>query len=860
MLSLHRRTILAMSFLFGLAGLSSAHAGEPDKPRLDAQGEPLPVEAVQRLGSSSFRVGPYGWGAALSPDGKTIALLGYKKGILLLDSRTGKEIKHFNTPGNDSNHSMTYSPNGKTIALAGLEGVLLLDAESGKVQGKVEVILREYFRSAISFSADSQRIAVGDDYSTHGKLTATVWNADGSKNLHSLEVVHSRHAQVALSDDGKLLATWGENAHDRDISLIIQLWDTVTGKELKKIVVEGDGVSAVALSPNGKEMAVADDDSSITIWDLKTGKLVHRVPARRKSGWLLRYSPDGKVLVAGTTDGVVQVWETAGYRRLGVTEVGECTLMSVAFLPEKKVLVLALDECAIRVWEAPSGRSVSPMEGHTGQVTAVQFSPNGKKVLSAGTDGVRMWNAATGKSERRTLFPDFPDDRNINSRQHYMLSPDGRTVVTTNAQTKRRSRVMDLATEREQYGLDIRFDYIGENVAFSADGKMMAVVSTIPSPANGIGIQVWNLVSGQEVAALFATASYTHAVALSADGKSVLLASSGSVQGGAAQASEVTLWDVTTGKKRWSVPRDNQGTTHLAFSPAGDLIAAAGESGVHLFEATTGAELRQFENSDNMQINCLRFSPDGRMLAAGTGQTGETETGTVRLWETATAKQRVELSGHRGRVNALAFSPDGRVLASASDDTTVLLWDLTGKWNADVRAAAQLKPAEFNVLWNDLNDTDAAKSYRLVQHLAAYPEEAVALVKAKLPPAKAAPLDPAMMDKMIAQLDHDDFARREQASKYLAEVGKAAEPALTKALEAQPSPEKKKRLTELLAVLNPKGPTPEMVRPTRALEVLERLGTAEARQLLEELAKGDKNAKLTQEAKATLKGLGATTP
>jgi hypothetical protein len=121
-------------------------------------------------------------------------------------------------------------------------------------------------------------------------------------------------------------------------------------------------------------------------------------------------------------------------------------------------------------------------------------------------------------------------------------------------------------------------------------------------------------------------------------------------------------------------------------------------------------------------------------------------------------------------------------------------------------------------------------------------------------------VDAAAIDKMIAQLDHDDFTRREQASKFLGEAGKAAEPALTKALAAQPSSEKKRRLVELLEALKPAGPTLEMVRPTRALEVLERLGTAEARQLLEELAKGDKNAQLTQDAKATLKRLGASMP
>jgi WD40 repeat protein len=858
MLTRHRRIILASAFLFVFAGLSPAKGAEPDKPRLDSPGEPLPAEAVQRLGSLAFRVGTPWRPAVLSPDGKTIAQYEeWVNSIVLLDSRTGKEVKRFHIP--DGCLLLAYSPNGKTIAGMNNKRVQLLDAESGKVQGELEADF-SCDSSSISFSPDGQRIAVAGDPNSAGKLSVTVWDANSFKKLHSLEVLHNQQVHVALSGDGKLLATWGvylkNGERHAEISRTIQLWDTVTGKELKKIVAKSNSISAVALSPSGKELAVADSTgSSIMIWDLAKDKLVQRLAARRNSGDLLCYSPDGEVLVAGTDDGAVQVWETPTYRRLGMAEVENCTVLSVAFLPEKKVLALGLSGNALRLWEAPSGRILSPTEGHTRAITTLQFSPDGKKVLSGGTDGVRVWNAVTGKNERHTLLP-VSEVASLHTIPQYVLSPDGRTVVT-DAQGFFISRVMDLTTGKQQYGLDEEFGRHSENVGFSADGKMMAVGSTKGDQA---GIRVWNLADGREAAPLPAKDGDLSAVALSADGKSVLMASNsfgGSV--GVPQTSEVTLWDTTTGKERWTVTRDKEWTMHLAFSPDGALIATAGPTGVHLLEAATGLELRSFENAEDMYLDYLRFSPDGRMVAAGGATlTGETVVGTVRLWETTTARLRVEFTGHRGHVTALAFSPDGCVLASGSDDTTILLWDLTGKRNAAVRAAARPKPDEFDALWKDLNDTDGAKSYRLVQRLAAYPEEAVALVKAKLPPAKV--VDAAAIDKMIAQLDHDDFTRREQASKFLGEAGKAAEPALTKALAAQPSSEKKRRLVELLEALKPAGPTLEMVRPTRALEVLERLGTAEARQLLEELAKGDKNAQLTQDAKATLKRLGASMP
>ena len=866
MLSPRRRILFALGLLCVLAGLPSALAAEPDKPRLDATGEPLPAEAVQRLGSLSFRTEMYG-GVALSPDGKTIAMA-TSTGLALIDPATGKERKRFDIPGLVGN-GLSYSPSGKTIAAMTnvQQGVQLLDAESGNVQGKLDAVFHAG-NTSISFSADGKRIAVGAS-NFNGKLDAAVWDGDSFKKLHSLEVLQDYQVQVSLSGDGKQLATWGQHLNrgvggrNTEIPRTIQLWDTVTGKELKKIVAEGNYVIGAALSPDGKVLAVADGaGSSISIWDVETAKVLHRLAARRGSGSILRYSPDGKVLVAGTSDGAVQLWETPEYTRLGMAQVANCTLTSIAFLPEKKVLALGLSGQALRVWEAPSGRILSPLEGHTASITTLRFSPDGKKVLSGGQDGVHVWDAAAGKSERHALLQDLSDPIRIHGMpQQYLLSPDGRTVITS-VQHIGNPRVMDLVTEQEQYSLNTLINHTGLSAAFSADGKIMAAVTTVATPAQGPGVRIWNLASGREGVVVSLAPGQQYAVALSADGKLVAAVSNSYNRGGRpGQTAELTLWDTATGKERWTSTRDNQFMTHLAFSPSGDLIATAGATSLRLLDAATGTELRPPENMDGMQVGALAFSPDGRTLAiGGSNRTGQTQTGTVRLWETATARLRVEFSGHRSYVGALAFSPDGRVLASGSNDTTILLWDLTGKLNADVRSAAKPKPAEFDALWNDLNDTDAAKSYRLVQRLAAYPEEAVALVKAKLPPTKSKPLDAATIDKMIAQLDHDDFARREDASKFLAEAGKAVEPALTKALEAQPPPEKKRRLMELLEALKVVGPTVDMVRPTRALELLERVGTPEARQLLAELEKGDAGAKLTQDARATLKRLGSTKP
>jgi WD40 repeat protein len=856
-----------LALVLGL--LLAATAAAADTPRPDAHGDPLPDEALQRLGSTRFRSEGYGY-AALSPDGLRIAVPGFA-GVVLLDAESGKEVERFAVQNFGGSSTVTYSPDGKLLALSGFQGVQVLDAKSGKVLGTLDPGDRNGGMRPVSFSADASRIAVGAQ-NFNAKLQVTVWDADGFKKLHSLEVLQDNTAQVALSGDGKVLATWGQHVNrggprDTEIPRTVQLWDTATGKELKKVVAEGATfLNAAALSPDGKQLAALEGTASVSVWDVESGKVAHRMAARRGTAQL-RYSPDGKRLAAATSDGAVQLWEVPEYKRAGVTagpapaQPGFAAVSSLAFLPDGKVRALSGTAQALQVWEVPSGKLLSPHDAHGGPVTAVRFSPDGKQVLSTASDGLRVWDAATGKHEKRVDLRDPNDPFRGNQAQQFVLAPDGRSLVAGSFGAG--TRVVDLATGQELFGLDATPDGNALNAAYSADGKTLAVVGVVFANPNRVPtVRLWDVASGRERATLKLKAvpqQQQTAVGVSPDGKAVVTVTN-AFGGPGGQTTELTLWDVATAKERWTKSY-NRWTTQVVFSPDGEWVAGAGQAGLHLYDAATGAEVRQFDNPNFVQLLCVAFSPDGRTLATGgRAQNGENMTGPVRLWEVATGKVRAEYVGHRRGVTALAFAPDGRALASGSEDTTALLWDLTGKLSAAARAVAKPKAEDFDALWNDLGaGGDPQKAYRLIQGLAAHPAAAAALVKAKLPAAKGQGdgATAAAIDKLIADLDDDDFDKREAATKALAAVGPKAAAALAKALQGEPSVEKKQRIEGLLEMLKGKGPNLEAVRPTRALELLERVGTAEAKQVLEELAKGDPDASLTREAKATLKRLAA---
>jgi hypothetical protein len=136
--------------------------------------------------------------------------------------------------------------------------------------------------------------------------------------------------------------------------------------------------------------------------------------------------------------------------------------------------------------------------------------------------------------------------------------------------------------------------------------------------------------------------------------------------------------------------------------------------------------------------------------------------------------------------------------------------------------------------------------------LTASPDQTVTLLKSKLQPAPA-PAEREHVARLVADLDSDDFAVREKAAQELVKLGDGIESVLRQALEGKPAAETTRRLRDLIQ--KAQGWPPQRLREFRAVEVLERIGSQEARQLLKTLAEGAPEARLTQEAKASLERL-----
>ncbi len=279
----------------------------------------------------------------------------------------------------------------------------------------------------------------------------------------------------------------------------------------------------------------------------------------------------------------------------------------------------------------------------------------------------------------------------------------------------------------------------------------------------------------------------------------------------------------------------------VVFSPDGRTLAMNRyQKSIPVWEAATGKE-RLLLMGHQESTNCVAFAPDGRTLASSSWDD------TIRLWDLETGDELRTLTGHRGKANSLVFSADGKTLVSTGDDTTLMFWDVDRITHRPRPKSIRLSPQENESLWTDLADADAAKAYRAIRAFSTSPT-AAAFLGERPHPAHAAKQDD--VDRWIADLDNDDFDVREKATRDLEEVGEAAGSALRKAVAGRPSAEARSRAERLLKRLA--TPAPDLLRERRAVEALESTGGAEAREVLERLAGGAAESRLTREAKASL--------
>jgi hypothetical protein len=297
-----------------------------------------------------------------------------------------------------------------------------------------------------------------------------------------------------------------------------------------------------------------------------------------------------------------------------------------------------------------------------------------------------------------------------------------------------------------------------------------------------------------------------------------------------------------------------QSVEALALSADGKtLLSGSLDRGVRLWDLVSGQEMALLKGHQR-PVAAVAFSPDGRLAASAGGSLAVSyevsDPRRIRLWDVVTGKEVGHFEGHTADVTSLTFSPDGTRLVSGMRDTAVLVWDVTGLPRLP---PLEVRTEELDGLWKDLASADAFRAHQAVWKMAAASEKAVLFLKEHAGPAPE--VDAKQVRRWIADLDSERFSTRAAAARDLEKLGDRAGPALREVLAGKPSAEVRKQAKELLRKAGLLSRSPEVLQRLRAVQVLERIGSPEARRLLEALARGVPAARETREATASLERL-----
>jgi WD40 repeat protein/tRNA A-37 threonylcarbamoyl transferase component Bud32 len=506
--------------LFALRGHNgpvNSLAFSPDSARLASAGDDgalwlWDVTRGKEIVACKTDTGPL-LGVAFSPSGQRLASAGADRTVKVWDARAGVNRAPLLTLSGHASSvfAVAFSPNGRRLASAGNDqAVKVWEADTGTeaftLRGHTAAV------RSLAFSADGKQLA-----SAGFDRTIKIW--DVAKDPDGITLKGPTHlvTSVAFSPDGRFLAAAGGGEKTGEVIV----WEAASSKQLFTLRGHAGRVLGAAFSPDGAWIASASADQTIKVWDTATGKELLTLQGHTKEAQAVAFSPDGRRLASAGAysnwrsrheheeGGEIKVWDARTGLEIRTLRGHVGPIWSVCFSPDGKRLASASgpfivdnpDEPPgeVKVWDADSGQELLTLKGHTGSVVAVAFSPDGRRLASAGvakrppgevrSGEVKLWDVGSGR-ELHTL------KGHTSSVTGVAFSPDGKRLASSGFHfdlardvSGGEVKVWDVRTGQELLTLRRRSGHL-HGVAFSPDGRRLAAASEA-APGFPGEVKVW---------------------------------------------------------------------------------------------------------------------------------------------------------------------------------------------------------------------------------------------------------------------------------------------------------------------------------------------------------------------------------
>ena len=389
--------------------------------------------------------------AEFSPDGRSILTGSSDRTAILWDAATGQRLRVLAGHTAGVNRA-AFSPDGKLVVTASDDATAWLwEAATGRVQARWHGHRELVYDAA--FSPHGRRVVTaGEDGA------AILWKVQPQEPVLWLREPHSQISLGTFSRDGSRVVTAGDDT--------AAVWDPVTGRELAVLRVAGTTVAGVAISPDGRAVATGGDDGTVRLWDVATATVRAVLTGATAGITQVSWSADGSSIVASSRDGSIRCWDAAGRLRFanrghGGFEVWSATFDdtgtriittgndvatrtwdlrgkqlaehrsatvagSAVFDPTGRRVLSAVFGQRATIWDARSGDELVELVGHAGALADATWSADGRFAITASWDGTaRVWDAETGDELLRLVHP--------GQVQSASLSRDGRRLLVTGA-------------------------------------------------------------------------------------------------------------------------------------------------------------------------------------------------------------------------------------------------------------------------------------------------------------------------------------------------------------------------------------------------------------------------------------------